>query len=129
MDRTRYKRPETKTQRQTTKTTFGNPEPAPKVLSSRPLTPINSRPIYRSATPRQPAAARPPIDMELPGEASPARWLSKDNFRTARRFASRGVAVALVLVITLGGLMFSQSYLKVHKVFRGGAATAEALTL
>src|SRR5665213_4335372 len=37
------------------------------------------------------------------------------------------MAVALVLLITMGGLLFSQSYLKLHKVFKGGTATAAAL--
>jgi len=44
-----------------------------------------------------------------------------------RRWAFRGMAVAMVLVITLGGMLFSQSYLKLHKVFRGGTGTAAAL--
>jgi LCP family protein required for cell wall assembly len=37
------------------------------------------------------------------------------------------VAVGLVLVITLGGLLVSQGYLKANKVFKGGAGTAAAL--
>src|SRR5665213_3252687 len=37
------------------------------------------------------------------------------------------MAVALVLLITMGGLLFSQSYLKLHKVFKGGTGTAAAL--
>jgi len=41
--------------------------------------------------------------------------------------ARRSAAIAVVLVITMGGLLFSQSYLKLHKVFRGGTETAAAL--
>lgn len=68
--------------------------------------------------------------MELPGEASPSRFMAIKAFagqRRFRRFAFRGAALAVILVITLGGLLFSQSYLKLHKVFKGGAETAEAL--
>ena len=39
----------------------------------------------------------------------------------------RALAVAVVLVITLGGMVVSQSYLKLHQVFRGGTGTAAAL--
>lgn len=68
--------------------------------------------------------------MELPGEESPSRLealFAHTRWQRVRHFAFRGVAVALVLVITLGGLLFSQSYLKLHKVFRGSAGTAAAL--
>lgn len=33
----------------------------------------------------------------------------------------------MVLVILIGGLLFSQSYFKLNKVFKGGAETAAAL--
>lgn len=88
------------------------------------------------ATPTTPAvglahlAQRTPIDMELPGEDSPSRMealFANTRFSRTRRFAFRGMAVAVVLVITMGGLLFSQSYLKLHKVFKGGTGTAAAL--
>lgn len=41
--------------------------------------------------------------------------------------ATRGLAAAMVLLIIFGGLLFSQSYLKLHKVFKGGTETAAAL--
>ncbi len=76
-------------------------------------------------------ARRSPIDMDLPGEDSPPPPNSfrykATAWRNVRRYASRGLAVALVLLITMGGLLFSQSYLKVHKVFKGGTGTAAAL--
>lgn len=73
-------------------------------------------------------AQRTPLDMDLPGEDSPSRLGALfANGRRTRRLASRGMAVAMILVITLGGLLFSQSYLKLHKVFRGSAGTAAAL--
>jgi len=65
--------------------------------------------------------------MELPGEDSPTRLVKQVKWRRARRRASRGLAIAVVLVITMGGLVFSQSYLKLHKVFKGGSGTAAAL--
>jgi LCP family protein required for cell wall assembly len=71
-----------------------------------------------------------PIDMDLPGEASLARLEQlrrRAKWRTIRRNTSRGLAVAMVLVMTMGGLLFSQSYLKLHKVFKGGTGTAAAL--
>ncbi len=64
--------------------------------------------------------------MELPGEDSPLR-LAQTKWHRARRFASRGLAAAVIVAITFGGLLFSQSYLKLHKVFRGGTSTAAAL--
>jgi LCP family protein required for cell wall assembly len=75
-------------------------------------------------------ASRMPIDMDLPGEDSPSRLvtlLQRTKWRKVRLVAARSLAVCLVLVITLGGLLFSQSYLKLHKVFRGSAGTAAAL--
>ncbi|HYH36176.1 MAG TPA: LCP family protein [Candidatus Saccharimonadales bacterium] len=75
-------------------------------------------------------ARHTPIDMDLPGEASPSRlgaFFAHTKWQRVRHFAFRGVAVAIVLVITMGGLLFSQSYLKMNKVFRGGSETAAAL--
>lgn len=182
MDRSRYKRPATQKQRQTTKTTFGSPQPVPKGVQPRPQQfitgrrqpvdfefrrrprPISSRPaptppvpverplaanlpamavaasVSRQApTPIEPApsvpsapilAARVPIDMDLPGEDSPSHFdLTKRHakWRSLRRGAARTAAVAMVLLITMGGLLFSQSYFKMNKVFKGGAGTAAAL--
>lgn len=76
------------------------------------------------------AARRVPIDMDLPGEESPGRFggvFGKTRLAIFRRWAFRGIAVALALFIVGGGLLFSQGYLKAHKVFRGGAGTAAAL--
>ena len=166
MDRSRFKRPEIQTQRQTTKIPFGNPQPVPKGVPLRPrsLQPLAPRPVVRPAAvvpvrqpmptinsqqrivPSRPVSMQPapqvaapspavlarrlPIDMELPGEESPwhlAGAMGPGRWRHLRRFASRGMAIGLILVITLGGLLFSQSYFKLNKVFKGGAGTAEAL--
>jgi LCP family protein required for cell wall assembly len=76
-------------------------------------------------------ARRIPIDMSLPGEDSPLHlneFIKKSKWRRARLIATSSFAVALVLVITLGGLMFSENYIKLHKdVFRG-TATADPLS-
>jgi polyisoprenyl-teichoic acid--peptidoglycan teichoic acid transferase len=73
------------------------------------------------------AARRVPIDMELPGEASSWRLSALVKQRGFRRRLARSAAVVTVLVITMGGLLFSQSYLKLHNVFKGGTGTAAAL--
>ncbi|HET8991732.1 MAG TPA: LCP family protein [Candidatus Saccharimonadales bacterium] len=83
------------------------------------------------STPRTALLARRiPIDMNLPGEESPLHlneFIKKHKWRKARLIATSGFAIGLVIVITLGGLMFSQNYIKLHKVFRG-TATADPLT-
>ncbi len=75
-------------------------------------------------------AQKTPLDMELPGEESPSRLgalFANTRWQNVRRKAFRGAAVAMVLLITLGGLLFSQGYLNLHKIFKGGAGTAAAL--
>jgi LCP family protein required for cell wall assembly len=91
-----------------------------------------AKPTSVPAAPAVPPApsGRPPIDMSLPGEDSPPHFKLAGHsvkWRGLRRVAFRGLAVALVLLITMGGLLFSQSYLKLHKVFKGGTGTAAAL--
>ncbi len=63
--------------------------------------------------------------MALPGEDSQPKLSLK--LRAKWHGLRRGVAIAVVMVITLGGLLVSQSYLKLHQVFRGGTGTAAAL--
>ncbi|MEK7059214.1 MAG: LCP family protein [Patescibacteria group bacterium] len=97
------------------------------VESSR--TPVFRAPTLHQAPPTSPVK-RPPIDMDLPGQASHSPFgqlLTQTKRRKLRKKASRATAVAMVLAITMGGLLFSQSYLKLHKVFRGGTETAVAL--
>lgn len=76
------------------------------------------------------AARQLPIDMELPGDES--SWqvqtpFGQSRWYTLRRKASRGMAFALVLLVIFGGMAFSQSYLRLNKVFKGGTETAAAL--
>jgi LCP family protein required for cell wall assembly len=46
------------------------------------------------------------------------------KFYKARTWAFRTVLVSLVLIIGLGGLLFAQGFMKIHKVFKGGATAA-----
>jgi LCP family protein required for cell wall assembly len=78
-------------------------------------------------TPAVLAARRVPIDMDLPGEDSSWRLGSLVKQRGFRRRLARSAAVVVVLMITMGGLLFSQTYLKLHQVFKGSTGTAAAL--
>lgn len=231
MDRSRFKRPGTQTPSQTTKTTFGNPQPVSKVVTAR-LSEVTARPIpssrpvrslaqppafppspvqidavkpgrvltlqvtpspqTRPTTPLTPTLLSPPglaerqqqvvprrqanvtqapaatsqpampiqpghytysksivpeaslasmatasavtqrvpFDMSLPGKESISPFsprVSRSKWRVFRRGFSRSLAAALILLIAMSGLLFSQSYLKLHKVFKGGSGTAAAL--
>lgn len=115
-----------------------HPEPVPQAAIRPVTTPLQAfaepvaEPVAESYTPARALQSRlVPLDMELPlADSAPSQFNSLITFATRRRFrrlAFRGLAVTVVLAITLGGLLFSQSYLKLHKVFKGGTATAEAL--
>jgi len=72
----------------------------------------------------------PGFTMDLPGEEPKPRYHSLiygERPRRIRRWAFRGVAVAMVFMITVGGLLISQAYSKSNKVFRGTTGTAAAL--
>lgn len=76
----------------------------------------------------------PPMDMELPGGESQFRNVisaspRKKRLASTRRWAFRFTAAALVLLIGAGGFLFSQGYIKLHKVFKGSAATPASLTV
>ena len=110
-----------------TSSSYNNANPQPITPRSRPLA---AQPAAQpvNAAPKQ--VRLPAIDMELPGDASPSRiadMLDSARARRARRWAFRGVALSLVLVITMGGLLVSQTYSKANKMFRGSAGTANAL--
>lgn len=73
----------------------------------------------------------PRVDMGLPGDTSPEQKLAPlvhgRKWASFRRLAFRGVAMVLILLTGLGGLLFSQGYLKLHKVFKGTTVSAAAL--
>jgi LCP family protein required for cell wall assembly len=71
------------------------------------------------------------IDMGLPG-SEPSFYQAKlmvygHRWSVASRWAFRGVAVLLVIFIGFGGLLFSQGYVRLHEVFRGGSKPVAAL--
>ncbi len=108
---------------------FGRPTQAVNKLASVAVAQHQAQAVTAPKR-RLPLAAQVPIDMSLPGEDSPNRFsdvLLNSKYRGARRWAFRGVALSIVLIMTLGGLLFSQSYIKMHKVFKGSTETAEAL--
>ncbi len=75
-------------------------------------------------------ARRVPIDMSLPGEESPAHWnefIKKNKWHRLRLVTTSGIAIVLIIGLTLGGLLFSENYSKLHKVLRG-TATADPLS-
>jgi LCP family protein required for cell wall assembly len=157
MDRSRFKRPGTQKPSQTKNKNFGNSAPSPKFSSLRSaefiidndmpsgntrlpvlrpmktVVELNQNSKAQENTPPSainPSTPRVPLDMGLPGAESPSTPGRLNRFkipRRARRNLTRGLAVAIVLVLTFGGLVFSQNYIKIHKVFKGSTATAAAL--
>jgi len=107
--------------------------PVPIVAAPVAPAPIPTPTLAPTPAPT-PAAAnlarRSALDMDLPGQQSSSHFdltNKHSKWRGLRRDASRGLAIGLVLLITMGGLLFSQSYFKLSKIFKGGTGTAEAL--
>ncbi len=73
-----------------------------------------------------PQAAMPPIDMDLPGNESPLRHIDSllryGKLATIRRWMLRGAVATVILVMVVGGFLFSQGWLNLHKSFKGSAA-------
>jgi LCP family protein required for cell wall assembly len=106
------------------------PESRPAVINipvALPETQIDDSKLEQETMPHLLVA-----DMDLPGQPSLSRAAKTvvhgRRLRGVQRWALRGVVAMLVLVIGTGGLLFSQGYFKLHKVFKGGVATAAALT-
>jgi LCP family protein required for cell wall assembly len=78
----------------------------------------------------QPAQFRrkyPAIDMGLPGAEELIKKqpvIKRHKLYRLRTWLFRGTVAALVLVIAVGGLLFTQGFLKVNKTLRGGATAA-----
>lgn len=68
----------------------------------------------------------PPIDMDLPGNESSLRQLDSllryGKLAAVRRWMLRGAVAAIVLVLVIGGFLFSQGFFNLNKSFRGSAA-------
>jgi LCP family protein required for cell wall assembly len=93
------------------------PQPQPQV-----------RVQMQPSAPAQPAArSLPSLNMSLPGAEELIKHqpvVKHRKFYKARTWVFRSVIVSLVLIIGLGGLLFAQGFMKVHKVFKGGATAA-----
>lgn len=110
----------------------------PKVAHTKPAPASNLHARTQQLVPARPVdppkpanlARTVPLDMELPGEDSSKHFnafFDRTKGRRLRKMALRTTAAALVLLITFGGVLFSQSYFKLHQVFKGGTETAAAL--
>jgi LCP family protein required for cell wall assembly len=68
----------------------------------------------------------PPIDMDLPGNESPLRHIDSllryGRFASVRRWTFRGAVGVIVLVLIIGGFLFSQGFFNVNKSFGNPAA-------
>jgi polyisoprenyl-teichoic acid--peptidoglycan teichoic acid transferase len=113
-------------------------QPHPVILSQRRLSGADMRRVQPASAnaaeqspATQPARRLPRVDMGLPGDTSPDQKsgpIVRGRKRASmRRWAFRGVATLLILLTGLGGLLFSQGFLKLHKVFKGGTVSAAAL--
>jgi LCP family protein required for cell wall assembly len=111
------------------------PEPVRPKVSPRQVLPISRaivedlvtvEPVRKSVASELRNLPRPHIDLALQKERIQARLQQLKRIKI-RRWAFRGAAAGLVVAITLGGLVISQNYLKVHKAFQGTAGTAAAL--
>ena len=106
------------------------PAPVPHVEPLQRLRPTQSASQIAST---QPAARRlPRLDMELPESSAkpahhPEHLHAHSKWAGLRKWTFRGAIATLVLVIGIGGFLFSQGYFNLHKVFKGGAAHAAGL--
>jgi LCP family protein required for cell wall assembly len=100
---------------------------AEKRLPSEPR--LRQRVMPAPTAAKVPTRALPPIDMELPdGDSGFRAAVSAVKQRsTARRWMLRGSLASFVLLLGVGGYLFSQGFFNLHKVFKGGSATAAAL--
>ncbi|MFI5270788.1 MAG: LCP family protein [Candidatus Saccharimonadales bacterium] len=117
---------------------YGSQVPPSKVIQQRiQPDPINeATPIQQPTQVEQTQIEEPtvtklaqhiPMDMTLPGEESlfhNAIKLKQTRWQRTRLVAVKGIAVLLVIIISFGGLFFSQAYMKLNKVFKGSNTVA-----
>ncbi|HEX7368069.1 MAG TPA: LCP family protein [Candidatus Saccharimonadales bacterium] len=115
--------------------------PRQQVLSSQQV--LSPQPIARQQRPslqlsaQQPAASRPTDEsgtllarLDLGLDDTPAAPRPKNRLtagRAWRKWALRGGLAMFLVLFAAGALLFAQGYLKLHKVFKGGASHAAAL--
>ena len=88
----------------------------------RPATTLITQTVSQPSSRRLPA-----LDMSLPGAGALIKQqpvVRHRRFYRLRTWMFRSVVTTLIVVIGLGGILFTQGYLKLHKVFRGGATAA-----
>ena len=77
-----------------------------------------------------PAKYMPPMDMDLPGTESPLRHidslLRQGKLATVRRWTFRGAIAVIVMVLIVGGFLFSQGFFNLNKSFQGSPAALKA---
>jgi LCP family protein required for cell wall assembly len=103
----------------------------PKVSAAVTTAPVVPKAAPAPVQPAVAAAPRAPIDMGLPGGESDVKTkldVKSSKWRAMKPRLIKGTAIALVVVLGLGGFAFSQSYFKIRKVFKGGSVSAVALT-
>ncbi len=68
--------------------------------------------------------------MRLPGETSLISQPKHRHhrLRTFRKWSLRSVAALIVIVLVIGGYLFSKGYMQLHRVFVGGSTTASLST-
>lgn len=103
------------------------PRPQPAVAAPQPV------PAMQPQAQTQPSAAQPAartlpgLNMSLPGAEELIKHqpvVKHARFYKTRTWMFRSVVTALVLIIGVGGILFAQGYMKMHKVFKGGATAA-----
>lgn len=112
--------------------------PAPPQPRAQTLQPLVVNPVQptvaqspQSSAPQGLPDRRLPINMTIPGQASPDKAAGvkvlKHKWKILRHWAFRSAAIVTVFVFVFGGLVVSQGWLKARKVFRGGTESAAAL--
>lgn len=78
-----------------------------------------------SAQTSVPTRYMPPMDMDLPGNESPLRHIDSllryGKLAAIRRWTFRGAVAVVVLVLVIGGFLFSQGFFNVNKSFHPAA--------
>lgn len=79
-----------------------------------------------------PAKYMPPIDMDLPGNESPLRHLDSllryGKLAAIRRWTLRGAIAVVIMVLIVGGFLFSQGFFNLNKSFHGNPAALKSGT-
>lgn len=104
--------------------------PARNVSRVAALAPVANEPAENTPRLAEPVAAqtpRRPIDMSLPGgESIVHRQFRRIDsvWRQLRKWLFRATVTAIFLLFATAGILFSQGYLKLHQVLKGGHTAA-----